>query len=207
MSNVSIGVTVVSISVTVYAEEFKNRFFYFDLSGDICMKLNEFKEYILDKKKELKEGEYITILCNWQTSQDISSYKIPYEIDEDDLSDMIYHLSKEIENRKNIHDSIRYKNTNNMPYTNAYQMYNPCASVGSLQYRPYGFGFASPMNMVIPSPIQRSPYIQQPTCESSENKNVDTTLRGELLNEIGKLIDRYIEDMKAIDDLYKEEEE
>lgn len=196
----------VSISVTVYAEEFKNRFFYFDLSGDICMKLYEFKEYILNKKRELKEGEYITIICNWQNGQGISNYKIPYEIDEDNLSDTIYHLSKEIENRKNIHDSTSYtmKNTNNMPYTNAYQMYNPCASVGSLQYRPYGFGFASPMNMVIPSPIQCSPYIQQPI---SENKNVDTTLRGELLNEIGKLIDRYIEDMKAIDDLYKEEEE
>lgn len=199
----------VSISVTVYAEEFKSRFFYFDLSGDICMRLNEFKEYILDKKRELKEGEYIDILCNWQTCQDISRYKIPYEIDKDDLSDMIYHLSKEIENRKNIHDSTSYtmKNTNSIPYTNAYQMYNPCASIGSIQSRPYGFGFASPTNMVIPSPIQRSPYIQQPTCEFSENKNVDTTLRGELLNEIGKLIDRYVKDMKDIDDLYKEEEE
>lgn len=187
--------STVSISVTVYAEEFKNRFFYFDLSGDICMKLYEFKEYILNKKRELKEGEYIDISCNWQNCQDISRYKIPYEIDEDNLSDIIYHLSKEIENRKN---------TNNMPYTNAYQMYNPCASIGSLQSRPYGFGFASPMNMVIPSPIQRSPYIQQPI---SENKNVDTTLRGELLNEIGKLIDRYVEDMKDIDNLFKEEEE
>lgn len=199
----------VSISVTVYAEEFKNRFFYFDLSGDICMKLNEFIEYILNKKKELKEGEYITIICNWQNGQGVSNYKIPYEIDEDNLSDTIYHLSKEILNRKNIHDSINYnmENTNNMPYTNAYQMYNPCVSIGSLQYRPYGFGFASPMNMVMPSPIQRSPYIQQPTCESSENKNVDTTLRGELLNEIGKLIDKYVEDMKDIDNLFKEEEE
>ena len=199
----------VSISVTVYAEEFKNRFFYFDLSGDICMKLNEFKEYILNKKRELKKGEYITIICNWQNGQGISNYKITYEIDEDNLSDIIYHLSKEIENRKNIHDSTSYtmKNTNNMPYTNAYQMYNPCVSIGSLQYRPYGFGFASPMNMVIPSPIQRPPFIQQPTCESYENKNVDTTLRGELLNEIGKLIDRYVKDMKDIDDLYKEEEE
>lgn len=183
----------VSINVAVHAEEFKNRLFYFDLSEGICMKLNEFKEYILDKKKELKEGEYISISCNWQNCQDI--YKIPYEMDKDNLSDIIYHLSKEIENRKN---------TNSIPYTNAYQMYNPCASIGSLQYRPYGFGFASPMNMVMPSPIQRSPYIQQPI---SENKNVDTTLRGELLNEIGKLIDRYVEDMKDIDNLFKEEEE
>lgn len=202
----------VSISVVINGEEPKSKIFDFDLSRDVYMKLDDFKEYVLDEKKKMKRDESINIIFNGENPLDTFKLEIPYHFPIDSLSDILYHLCKEVSNRKNIYNmanNCKSPNNDGMPYC----QYGPSSYVYSpyipnymaqIQSKPYGFGFASPASTMGP-PMQYSSYINQ-LQPRTENKNTDNALKGELLAKIEKLIDEYVEDMRSIDKLYEEEE-